>query len=129
MADGAWLNSLAVIGKRLLGNRAPIAAAYLDEPRVADGAGILAPRVFGKGKGSLTRLMNEFGAANTIDTIKQVLTRAMIDGGTPGSVTTWAYFRPALLEQQTAEEMAAAGLRPGDVFGMHRAYNGRATSA
>src|SRR5262245_44950470 len=98
--DGAWLNSLAVIGKRLLGDRAPLAAAYLDELRVADGAGILAPRVFGKGRGSLTQLMNEFGAANTIDTIKQVLTRAMIDGGSPGSVTTWAYFRQPYLSSR-----------------------------
>jgi hypothetical protein len=38
----------------------------------------------------------------------------------PGSVKTWAYFQPALEQQQRLEKMAAAGIRPGDVFGLHR---------
>ena len=123
--SGGWLNSLKVVGLRLAGdtcNPAAPATAYFAGLRAADPAKVLAPHVFGKGKGSLTRLLNEFGSAETLDTIKAVLTRAMIDGMAPGSVTTWSYFRPALLEQQTAEAMAAAGLRPGDVFGAHRAW-------
>jgi len=110
----------ALTDPRLLGQTH--ALEHLGELHAADGAKILAPRLFGTGKRGLTRLVNEFGIEATIATIKAVLTRAMIDGGESGSVTTWSYFRPALLEQQMAEEMAAAGLRPGDVFGAHRAF-------
>jgi multidrug efflux pump subunit AcrA (membrane-fusion protein) len=119
------LNSLAVVGKRIIGSTydgCSLTLKYLAELRAADGAKILAPRLFSTGKRSLTRLINEFGTDATIAAIKAVLTRAMIDGGEPGSVTTWSYFRPALLEQRMADEMAAAGLRPGDVFGAHRAF-------
>jgi hypothetical protein len=119
--ERAWLNSLKVIGLRLASNaNHSVAAAYLPELRRADGARILAPRLFGAGKGGLTDLMNKFGTAETIDTIRAVLARAMIDGMAPGAITTWSYFRPALEEQQRLEEMTAAGLRPGDVFGAHR---------
>jgi hypothetical protein len=80
---------------------------------LCDGARILAPWLFGRARDGLTRLIHEFGE-HAIDTIKAVLVRAMIDGMAPSSVTTWSYFRSALREQRVLEEMAAAGLRPGD---------------
>ena len=114
-----------MVGLRLAGetrNGSLLVAVYLSELRAADGAKILTHRLFGKGKRTLTRFIAEFGADATIDTIKGVLTRAMIDGTAPRSVTTWSYFRPAIAEQVALNRMMAAGLRPGDCLGMHRAY-------
>ncbi|MFZ0853575.1 MAG: hypothetical protein WAO08_30815 [Hyphomicrobiaceae bacterium] len=122
---GRWLNSLSVIGLRIAGEAykgRSLAAEHLEELRRADGAKVLASRLFGAGKGTLTALINEFGTDATISAIKAVLRRAMIDGMAPCSVTTWSYFKAAIAEQVALEQITAAGLRPGDCFGMHRAY-------
>ena len=121
---GGWLNSLQVVGLRLAGTahngRSSPATDYLAELRDADHAKILAPRLFGRGKGGLTHLLNQFGAEQTIGTIKAVLTRAMFDGKAVGSVTTWRYFEAAIVDELHLRTLEKQGIRPGDVFGAHK---------
>ena len=96
------------------------AAAHLAELREADHAKILAPRLFRRGKGGLTRLLHEFGAELTLDTINAVLARAMIDGKAVGSVKTWRFFEAAIVEEMHLRMLSEQGIRPGDVFGAHK---------
>ena len=129
---GGWLNSLSVIGHRLAGEilhgRDPeqvFAAAreradpHIADLRRADGARVLAPHLFEEDRAHLGQLLLEYGEG-AVATIRSILTRCMIDGPPPGSVTTWAYFRPVLDEQRLADQMADEGMRPGDVFCAHR---------
>jgi hypothetical protein len=123
-AKGRQLNSLKLIGLRIAGDAythaSSLAAAHFDELRTADKARVLAPHLFGSGKGALTALIDEFGAEATLSALKAGLALAMVNGMAVGSVRTWIYFRPALVEQRRLEQMQAAGLRPGDVFGAHK---------
>ena len=64
-------------------------------------------------------MLLEYGEG-AIATIRSILTRYMIDEKPAGSITTWAYFKPALDQERVAKAMADEGIRPGDVFGAHR---------
>jgi hypothetical protein len=138
---GEWLNSLALPGKRILGaaaggddvgddrlyvagaERAPQAAPriaeYLASLKQADGARLLAPRLYREPKG-LEALLRKYGP-DAISVIKGCLTRAMIDGTEIGKVHRWSYFTGPLEDERHAAELAALGMKPGDCLGLHRA--------
>lgn len=64
----------------------------------------------------LRRLVRTYGP-EAMDTIKERLIGAMIDGCQPGKITSWGYFVDALKDEKRAAEMAAQGIRPGDCPG------------
>jgi hypothetical protein len=49
-----------------------------------------------------------------------VLRRLMLDGKAVGSVRSWDYFAPAILDELHKQRIAELGVRPGDVLGLHR---------
>lgn len=132
----AWLNSLAVIGLRILcpsaggdgvedapyrsqrrRRKAPsprMTAAFRDI-KAADHALVIAPMLYRDAK-SLEDLIEEFGPA-ALDTIRACLADAAINGGEVGKIRTWSYFVPALDDERRAVELRAKGLRPGDCPG------------
>lgn len=129
---GAWLNSLSVVAQRLAESRSlsvdagqrlsstrKLAKPYIAELQGADGGKVLAAQLFEDDLGGLGRLLLEYGEG-AIATIRAILTRYMIDEKPAGSITTWAYFKPALEQERLAKAMADEGIRPGDVFGAHR---------
>jgi len=133
---GAWLNSLALIGLRILSSsiggdgvdekpfrrqrRKPnkLAIQVTDELQTlieADGARVLSPKLCRNPIG-LNRLLRKYGP-EALSTIRSCLTRAMIDGGEIAKITTWNYFIGALDGEKQAAEREAQGLRPGDFPG------------
>jgi hypothetical protein len=131
---GGWLNSLSVIAQWLAGARSQSldagqtvassrkqAKPYIAELQAADGGKVLAARLFEDDLGHLGRLLLEYGEG-AVATIRAILTRYMIDEKPTGSITTWAYFKPALDQERLAKEMADEGMRPGDVLGGHRRW-------
>ena len=130
----AWLNSLSVVAQGLaearsrsvdagrpLASTRRLAKPYIAELQGADGGKVLTARLFEDDLGGLGRLLLEYGEG-AIATIRSILTRYMIDEKPAGSITTWAYFKPALDQERVAKAMADEGIRPGDVFGAHRRW-------
>jgi len=145
---GAWLNSLALVGKRLLwpawggdgaderlygagGEQkkvAPRTSQCLEMLKLADGARILGRNLYRKPEG-LEALLREYGH-DALDTIKSVLTGAMIHDSKVGQVRSWEYFRGPLEDERCKAELAATGMRPGDYPGWRYAHrNGRTGDA
>jgi hypothetical protein len=146
--EGASLNSLALIGERIgaasYAERAkamrryyvpgdkpvsragraktapPPRDAALAELIQADGARVLA-RKLRNNPGGLNKLLKKYGA-EALDTIKEILLRAMIDGGRIGKVKSWSCFEGPLKQAHCAAEMEALGLKPGDLFCAHGAW-------
>src|SRR4030088_1509140 len=79
------------------------AQAALADLRAADGAKILAARLSRDAAG-LDELLAAHGEL-AIRAIRSVLTRAMIDGAQVGSIRGWAYFKPVIEQQRTAERL------------------------
>jgi hypothetical protein len=126
---GAYLNSLKLIALRVgghtfTGGRRLFSdvKALLADLASADIAHILDPRLFRDQRG-LKRLLNEQGD-EAIVVIRDVLRQAMVDGRDPASIKTWAYFEPAIIDARVKRRMTEEGLRPGDVFGVHRRKGG-----
>jgi hypothetical protein len=136
---GSWLNSLAVIGLRILWSgyggdgvedapyrsqcprqlSSPGITAELNELKAADGARVIAPQLYQDAKG-LENLIEKFGT-DALDTIKAKLVGAMIDGSKVGKIKSWSYFREALDDERRAAELKAQGMRPGDCPGWRQA--------
>ena len=95
-------------------------SAWLAETKKLDGAGakFIAAPVY-RDLAGLRRLVKKFGAL-ALDVIRERVTGAMIGDCKVSGVKTWTYFEDPCAEEQGKIEMAAAGIRPGDVFGAHR---------
>lgn len=136
----AWLNSLGVIGKRLLaptiGGDGVDETPYRSKQRKrrkptpkptkelkilieADGARILSPKLRRDPKG-LNRLLRKYGP-EALDTIKSSLTGAMIYESSVGQVKSWSYFDGPLEDERLGAQFKAQGLRPGDLPGWRNA--------
>lgn len=128
----AWLNSIGVIGKRLLAptiggdgvdedpyrsrrrRRKKPQPKLTDELKTlikADGARVLASKLRRDPKG-LNSLLRKYGP-EALEAIKGCLLREMIDGGEIHKIKTWHYFVDVLEEDQ----FKAQGIRPGDLPG------------
>ena len=108
-----WLNSLALIGKRLAaevhygerdaglyaGHRATsvgkVRADIISTIRDADRASAINPKLY-KNTAGLAALIDEFGEALVVDMITLVLARCLIDGT---RVNAWAYFAQAVMDE------------------------------
>jgi hypothetical protein len=146
---GEWLNSLALIGKRLAGklysgewaasdtfyrnsdsstphksqpSTHPSIPTLIDKIFDVDGARVLSEDLkCDRQQRLLWKRLRKYGEELTLTIIMSVVHRHMIDGGEIGSIRDWRYFDGALEDACRIAEMEAMGARPGDVLGMHRA--------
>ena len=144
---GAWLNSLALIGRRMA------AVAYTDGVGEADGgrqhfyAEARAPKP-GRAKrpapldANLKALIGTDGAKTLAAKLRRdaaglrdflgahgpealaimvsVLRRHMVTGKPIGSVKSWNFFAAVIAEERHLRSLAVEGVRPGDVMGAHK---------
>jgi hypothetical protein len=145
---GAWLNSLAFIGRRIAAvaytdsvgeadrdglhfyaeARAPKPGRVKKRPAPldadlkaligADGAKTLAAKLRRDAAG----LRNFLGAhgPEALAIMATVLRRHMITGKPIGSVKSWYFFEAAIAEERHLRSLAIEGVRPGDVMGAHK---------
>ena len=133
-----WLNSYALIGKRLAGDLygggwAPRAGVYtaqgkqaaLDDILAADGAKTLSAPLrrdvvgldrFVREQASKHRIAGVAYTAEIEAVIANKLRSFMIDGRDVGSIKSWRYFEAAVADEMHRCAMKAAKARPGDGF-------------
>ena len=136
---GAWLNSLALIGKRMAaeadgGGLHFYAEASAPKPGPAkrpapldanlkaligaDGAKTLAAKLRRDAAG-LRDFLGAHGP-EALAIMVGVLRHHMITGKPVGSVKSWNFFAAAIAEERHLRNLAAEGVRPGDVMGAHK---------
>ncbi len=141
---GKWLNSLAVVGLRLLWSSAggdaveetpyrpgrdnrkppsPKIADALSDIKKADAARAVSAKLYRHHAG-LSKLLDEYGMV-AVDTIRACLVSAAIDGGKVGRIKSWSFFIGALDDERDAAEREALGIRPGDCPGWRNAKVGK----
>jgi hypothetical protein len=137
---GQWLNSLALIGRRMAAEadggglhfyavaRAPKRGQVTKRPAPlnanlkalidADGAKTLAPKLRRDATG-LRDFLQKHGP-EALAMMASVLRRHMITGKPIGSVKSWRFFEAAIAEERHLRSLAVEGVRPGDVMGAHK---------
>jgi hypothetical protein len=139
---GQWLNSLALIGRRIAGEDCSgYAQFYADngQPKQvdrpvptdrnlqtlvqADHAKTLAPRLLHDPVGLLD-FLSKNGGEEALEIMVSILWRHAIDGKPVSSVTCWNYFEPAIAQERAKQKLAQEGIRPGDLMGTYRHYMG-----
>jgi hypothetical protein len=134
---GEWLNSLALIGRRLVGDQyggwTPQTGLYTSQGKeaaladlvAADGAKALAPRLR-RDVAGFHRFVQQMASKHTVDgvhcaayvedAILGLLLRGTIDGKAVGSIRYWRYFEPAIAEQMARLTAEARNRPAGDPF-------------
>jgi hypothetical protein len=136
----AWLNSLGVIGKRLLAptiggdgvdetpfrskrrkgkKSAPKPTKELQVLIKADGARVLSRKLCRDPDG-LNKLLRKYGP-EALDTIKSCLTGAMIYDSSVAQIKSWSYFIGPIEDERRAAQFMEHGIRPGDAPGWRNA--------
>jgi hypothetical protein len=143
---GQWLNSLALIGKRISycsegtqfyarateqpkptrfagRNDRPIPKnAELSRLAEADHAKTLAPKLL-RDLAGLQAFLAKHGGEVALNVMTAILWRHTLDGKSVGSVRSWKYFEDAIAEARHKEAMQEQGIRPGDAFGTHKKWS------
>lgn len=136
---GTWLNSLALIGKRMAAEADGGGLHFYAEARApkpgrpkrpapldanlkaligADGAKTLATKL----RRDATGLRDFLGAhgPEALAIMVGVLRRHMITGKPIGSVKSWRFFEAAIAQERHLRSLVVEGVRPGDVMGRHK---------